>query len=57
MTIPVSAAGTPDATSDCGRAVVSADPKTAKKEAGSDKVDNKRAGGGFGEFMRGFFGN
>jgi penicillin-binding protein 1B len=57
MTFPVDEAGIPGATSSCGAAA----PTVAQKGPGSEDApaapEKKSSGGGFGEFMRGFFGN
>jgi len=58
MTVPFAVEGVPTATSSCGAASVKAAPKTANQKTESSAGDKKRAGGGgFGEFMRGFWGN
>jgi penicillin-binding protein 1B len=57
ITIPVAVQGLPSATSTCGGGSRSTAPKTAKRGPGSPRGSRTRAAGGFGEFMRGFFGD
>jgi penicillin-binding protein 1B len=56
MTVPFDSAGVPTVESACGAAVAQ-QQRDGEPEAATARKEKKRSGGGFGEFMRNFFGN
>jgi len=57
MTVPFDAEGIPTATSACGAASTASAPKAATRTPDSNSGRKTNRDSGFGEFMRGFWGN